>query len=142
MKRLGIALQACGGQYNITVNYIMTLHHSYKGFRAAAIFASTHRPGVTYLWTWPRLWLTSSKRVTILRCLLIRDCLASVRGTMQYYIELDNNLAFLLQRLPSNGDPCNCPQECPLSCLARQRPQSIGYPYISYLPTARICHFL
>src|ERR1700730_1663668 len=48
--RLRIALQM---RYNITLNHIVTLYVPYNGYRAAVIFASTHRPGITKLRTWP-----------------------------------------------------------------------------------------
>ena len=80
-----------------------------SGFADAVLLLSTYQPGITYPRTWPSPCLASAKCDATVRCVLTWDCLARLQGTLQYNIQIDDNLVFLLQRLPSTGEPCQAP---------------------------------
>src|SRR6266850_5472269 len=92
-------------------------YFSYKGCRAPASLAK-HPPAHYYLSR--DMVKPLPYHNTIVSRLPIRNCLARLWGTLQYNTQIDDNLVFPLQRLPSTREPCNYPQEQLCSCIARQ----------------------
>ena len=128
-------------QHNIIFKYIIDLCCPYKGCHAAPDLARTYQSRIPYPKTWLSLWLISLKCSTLVRCLTIWECLAKLWGTIQDHMQIDYSLALILQRLPGSGRPCKDPKNVNDLALPGKGPRAAGYPYISYLPMARICHF-
>jgi hypothetical protein len=79
--------------------------------------------------------------VAIVRYVPIRDCLAMLLGTIQYHTLIGENIALLLQRLPSSRKLAATPKNGDDLGLPGKGPRSAGYPYISYLRVARFWNF-
>jgi hypothetical protein len=106
------------------------------GCQAAASLslASAHRPGVTNQWLTELLaYIIKMRGVAIGRHVPIRDCLAVLQGTIQYHTWIDENIALLLQRLPSSGNLAATPENGDDLGLLGKGPRTVGFPYISYI---------
>jgi hypothetical protein len=67
--------------------------------------------------------------------------LAGLGGALKTRDRIDNILAFILQCVAAMADLTNPTQKGGSLALPAKALPSFGYPYISYRPTARFCHF-